>query len=105
MITKKFLGDETQEDPSLSASRETTENIDRLPRQFPARQAQTMPVLRLLRQLTRTGEHPPVRSTSTDQDRLSTIEDCAECPQQETHGETGAPYYGHDDEESVGSGV
>ncbi len=105
MVIKNFLGNETQEDTSLTYSRETNEDVDRLPRQFPARQTQSLPVLRTFLKRTRTGEHPPVRSTSTDNDRISAIPDCAECPQQETRGETGAPYYGHDDEESVGSGV
>ena len=100
-----FIGDEPQDDPSLIEYRETHEDIDVLPRQYPARQTQLLPQAPYMLRQNSTGEHPPIRSTSTDKDKILALPDCEECPSQDAVGESHAPYYGQDDEENVGSGV
>ena len=101
----QLVSDEPQDDPSLAELRETLEDTDQLTRQYPARETQLLPNVRYSLRHSKTGEHPPIRSTSTDSEHLLILPNGVESPLQDTQGESGAPYYGHDDEESVSSAV
>lgn len=104
MIVKKYvdlLAKDLTSDSLLNDERESREDTDALARRFSARQTQLIPALRHIPRQSQTGQHPPVRSTSTDTDKILTLPKNEGCPSQDTPGESGAPYYGQDDEENV----
>lgn len=101
-----LLTKELKSDSLLNDERESREDTDALARRCSARQTQLIPALRHIPRQSQTGQHPPVRSTSTDADKILALPKNEGCPSQDTPGESGAPYYGQDDEENVvGTGV